>query len=464
MSVSVIIPALNEESTIASVIGIAKKHSEVDEIIVVDDHSTDDTIAIAKSAGASVLVSTRRGKGISMCEGLLVSKNEIIVFLDGDIDNYEPDIIEKLIRPLLDNTSDFVKGTFGRTAGRVTELVAKPLLSLLFPEALRFSQPLSGTISGKRKFFETISFQGDYGVDIGILLDMLQGGAQITEVNIGTITHKMKQWQQLGNMSREVAMAILKRARIRPDFTSDCAMTLNTLETAHAIFGQMGFAVKESLKDLKKMILFDLDNTIFIGRFIDKVAEKHNFQKELLDIVTVNQESFLITKLIARLLTGLNVSQILSVVEDIPLVTDTTEVISELKKRGYIVGIVSDGYEFVAQHVASKVGMDFVMANELEFSNGVATGEITIPSYSVKTDKSFCNHNFCKSNTLFYLSEKYDIPLDNIIAVGDSEYDICMVKYAGIGVAFCSHNRILNTVADKVIETKSFKPILDFAL
>ncbi|MDI6892072.1 MAG: HAD-IB family phosphatase [Actinomycetota bacterium] len=457
MNISVIIPTLNEESTIASVVETAKKFPKVDEVIVVDDHSVDDTVLRAKLAGASVLTSTKVGKGASMREGLLVSKNEIAVFLDGDIGDYEPDVVEKLVHPLLNNEADFVKSTFERVAGRVTELVAKPLLSLLFPEVLRFPQPLSGVIAGKREFLGKTKFEDDHGVDVGILLDMIQLGARITEVNIGKITHKMKQWQQLGPMSREVARVILKRAQLRPAFT------LDTLETISIVRDQMESAVKESLRDLKKMVILDLDNTLFMGRFIDKVAEKHNFQKELVEIVTTNQESFLITKLIARLLRGLNISHLLSEAEEIPMVSDAAETIAELKKRGYIIGIISDGYKFVAQHVANKTGVDFVIANELDFANGVATGEVKVPSCFAKRRKSRCNPNFCKSNAMLYVAKKYNVPLESIIAVGDSEYDICMVKYAGIGVAFCSDNKVLNMVADRTIETRSFKPILDFA-
>lgn len=458
MNISVIIPTLNEESTIAGVVELAKKTPGIEEVIVIDDRSTDATILRAKRAGASILMSTKIGKGASMRDGLLVSKNEVVVYLDGDIDSYEPDTVEKLVRPLLGDKADFVKSAFDREAGRVTALVAKPLLSLLFPEALHFSQPLSGIIAGKREFLEKVEFENDYGVDIGILLDMIQLGARIVEVNIGRVSHKMKAWHQLSPMSREVARAILKRAKIRPAFS------LDSFATTNIILDQMEFAVKESLKGLGKLAVFDLDNTIFIGRFIDKVAEKHHFKKELLDIVTTNQESFLITKLVARLLRGLNVSRLIHVIEEIPLVPDAGEVVAELRNRGYIVGIISDGYEFVAQHVANKIGVDFVIANELEFSSSVATGEVKVPSYFAKTAQSRCQHNFCKSNVMFHLSEKYGIPVENIIAVGDSEYDVCMVKFAGIGVAFCSGHQVLNMVADKIIETRSLKPILDFAL
>ncbi|MDD5063649.1 MAG: HAD-IB family phosphatase [Phycisphaerae bacterium] len=457
MNVSVIIPVLNEESTIAAVVKIAKNCSRVDEIIVVDDHSVDSSVAQAKAAGASVITSTKQGKGISMLEGLLISKNPIVVFLDSDIDSYAADVIDKMTRPIIDGRADFVKSTFEREAGRVTELVAKPLLSLLFPEADKFEQPLSGVIAGKREFFEKIKFEERYGADIGILIDMIQIGARATEVNIGFITHKTKQLHQLGKMSNEVTAAILKRAKNLPSYN------LDTLETTSFILDQMEFAVRQNLMPLNKMAIFDMDNTLLMGRFIDKVANKFNLNKALSDIITANQESFLIAKLIARLLKGLKISQLIETLDEIYLVPDAVEVIAELKSRGYIVGIVSDSYEFTAQHIRNKVGADFAIANELEFSDGVATGEIKILSYYARTDKSLCNHNFCKSNAMLHLSEKYDIPLSNMIAVGDSDYDACMVKHAGLGVAFCSNSRILNTVADKVIDSRSFESILDFA-
>lgn len=455
--VSVIIPTLNEEASITGVIGIAKKCKLVNEVIVVDDHSFDNTVSLAKQAGASVIMSTKLGKGASMLDGLLVTSNDIIVYIDADIGSYQNDLIDIMVKPIIEEGYDFVKSTFERQAGRVTELAAKPLLSLLFPQALKFSQPLSGMIAGKKSFLEKVEFENDYGADIGILLDMIQQKAKIKEVNIGVIENKMKQWQQLAPMAREVSKAILKRARLNPDFN------LDTLQTTTMILDQMDIAVKESLIGLKKMLVFDMDNTILQGRFIYQAAEKFNFRKELLEIISNNNESFLITKMIAKLLKGLNVAQLIEVADGIALVEDAIEVVTELKKRGYVVGIISDSYNFVASHIANKIGAHFSIANELEFSKSVATGEVKVLSYFLKTEQSRCNHNFCKSNALLELSNKYNIPPANIIAVGDSENDICMVKYAGIGVAFCSDNKLLNSIADKVIMEKKFTSVLEFA-
>ncbi|HYC38896.1 MAG TPA: glycosyltransferase [Chitinophagaceae bacterium] len=210
--ITVIIPALNEGKTIANVVKFCLKNERVSQIIVVDDQSTDDTCQQAAEAGASVVISARRGKGFSMKEGIVLARNEILVFLDADIDPYPESTIERLGAPLLAGTSDFVKASFSRNAGRVTEMLAKPLLSILYPELTIFNQPLGGIIAGRKTFFQQIDFQDDYGADVGILIDMFQLGARIREVNIGHIENKSKPWQELPRMCGEVATAILRKA------------------------------------------------------------------------------------------------------------------------------------------------------------------------------------------------------------------------------------------------------------
>ena len=135
--VTVIIPALNEEKTIAQVIKLINSSHLVDEILVIDDKSFDNTIKKSRLPKVRIYTSPSIGKGASMRDGMLLAKNEVIVFLDADILTYPPNIVELLAGPILDGEADFVKSCFDRQAGRVTELVAKPLLSLLFPELVK---------------------------------------------------------------------------------------------------------------------------------------------------------------------------------------------------------------------------------------------------------------------------------------------------------------------------------------
>lgn len=211
-NVTVIIPARNEEKTIQKVVKLVQKCDLVNQIIVVDNNSIDNTAKLAQAAGAYVVHCALQGKGYAMEEGLKYSINDIVVYIDADISNYSKDLIAKLSEPLRDKKADFVKSRFDRTGGRVTELVAKPMLDILFPDMYKFAQPLSGMIAGRKSFFNQIVFEKDYGVDIGILLDMIHLNARIKEVHIGTIKNVSQQWQSLEKMSREVMKAIIKRA------------------------------------------------------------------------------------------------------------------------------------------------------------------------------------------------------------------------------------------------------------
>lgn len=453
--VTVIIPALNEAETIGTVIGLARRSPMVSEIIVIDDKSHDNTVHTALEAGATVYTSTMLGKGASMREGILFAKNEILLFLDADITTYPEDIVELMTRPIADGNADFVKSVFTRQAGRVTELVAKPLLKLLFPELTRFSQPLSGMVAGKKSMMQELELENDYGVDIGMLIDIYLTGARISEVNIGYIENRMQSWEQLSNMSLEVSRAIISRGEPLQAKEGDTLKKVNTLRT------QMEYAVRENRQGFSRMVIFDMDNTLLEGSFITTASRVLDFEEELISIVTHNDTAIMRTKLIATLMKGHTVKEVIDIVDTIPIVEDALEVVTELKKRGYICGIISDSYDVVTNHIKNKLGMDFSVANELEFSRSIATGEVKIPSYFLRTKQSQCSHEYCKSNVVRQLSASYGIDISNITAIGDSDNDICMVRECGTGISFFSQNKYLNLVADHLITVRSFLPLLE---
>jgi HAD superfamily phosphoserine phosphatase-like hydrolase len=454
--ITVIIPTLNEQSTISHVVQLINRTPSVSEILVIDDKSLDETIKNAKSEKVKIYTSTKLGKGASMRDGMLLAANEIIVYVDADILTYPKNIIDLLTEPIISDKADFVKSLFDRQAGRVTELVAKPLLSLLFPELAHFSQPLSGMIAGKKSFFEKVVFENDYGVDVGLLIDMHHINARISEVNIGYIENRMQSWEQLGKMSKEVSRAILKRAELIKN------SNLEILGNISIIRDQMDFAIKESVLGLKKMIIFDMDYTILHNSFITTLSGRYNFREKLISIVTENSNPYTRTKLIAKLLKGLNIKQLLEVVDSIAITSDFENVIRVFKSEGYICGIISESYDCITNHLVNKFGLDFSIANELEFSNSVATGEVKIPSVFIKSKESNCNHDFCKANAMREIAGRYKINTKNIIAIGDSENDICMIKDCGIGISFCSSNETLNLVADKIINERSFASLVEF--
>jgi glucosyl-3-phosphoglycerate synthase len=387
---------------------------------------------------------------------MLLANNEIIIYLDADITTYPPNIIDLMTEAIISDKADFVKSFFDRQAGRVTELVAKPLLSLLFPEISHFSQPLSGMIAGKKSFFEKVNFENDYGVDVGLLIDMHHLKARISEVNIGYIENRMQSWEALGKMSKEVSSAILKRAELIKQ------SNLELLENISIIRDQMDFAIKESVLGLKKMLIFDMDNTILHNSFITTLATKFSFKEKLIAIVSENSNPYTRTKLIAKLLKGLNIKQLLDTVDGIAITHDFENIVKVFRKNGYVCGIISDSYDCITNHLVNKFELDFSIANELEFSKSIATGEVKVPSVFIKTKESNCNHDFCKSNALREVAKRYNIDIKNIIAIGDSESDICMIKDCGIGVSFCSSNETLNLVANKIMNERSFSFLTDF--
>ncbi|MDR0900057.1 MAG: glycosyltransferase [Methanobrevibacter sp.] len=211
-SVSVVIPAYNEEKTVAGVIAAANELSYVNEVVVVDDGSYDKTADEAKFAGAIVIShASNQGKGSAIKTGFKQSKGDIVAFIDADIRNLTSDKIDKIIRPILDEKTDITKTKFVRESGRVTELTAKPLLKFFFPE-ITFDQPLSGQFAGRRSFLNKIKFEKDYGVDVGIVLDADAHGINIEEVDIGEIKHDMSPLDSLHEMANEVVRTIVDRA------------------------------------------------------------------------------------------------------------------------------------------------------------------------------------------------------------------------------------------------------------
>jgi glucosyl-3-phosphoglycerate synthase len=458
--ITVIIPTLNEEENVGSVIDFAFSNKNVTEVIVIDDKSLDKTVSLAQEKGAKVITSTKLGKGASMKEGIMFAHNEIISFLDGDINPYPPQTIQLLTQPILDDEADFVKSSFNRNAGRVTELVAKPLLSIFFPDLLMYNQPLSGMIAARKSVFVEIDFRDDYGVDVGLLIDMYLRNVKMKQVQIGYIENKSKAWHALGKMSKEVAQTIILKASA----ANNSKINIEELGMVSEIRSQMEFALEDQLKNLDKLFVFDMDDTLLQGRFIDTCADAFNFKKELMAIRATENDPMLITKNIAMLLKGKNISELINVADTIPIVNGAKEIIAELKNRGYITGIISDSYDCITNHIKNKLGMDFSLGNELEFSKSITTGEVKIPSFFLHKQESLCRHVMCKTNAVLSILNKYNIARENCIAIGDSINDLCMIKEAGMGISFCSSNELMNHYADAVITEKSFDRLLELAV
>jgi glucosyl-3-phosphoglycerate synthase len=235
-TVSVVLPALDEEETIESVIDSISPLVDglVDELIVLDSGSTDDTEIRAIAAGARVVsreqalpeVPVRPGKGEALWRSLAATSGDIVVFVDSDLIDPHPMFVPWLIAPLL--TCDgvhLVKSFYRRPlgpgatgGGRVTELVARPLLAALRPELGCMLQPLGGEYAASRELLTSLPFAPGYGVEIGLLVDTFDrlGLDAIAQVNLGVRAHRNRPLPELGAMSRQVIATLLSRCGI-PD-------------------------------------------------------------------------------------------------------------------------------------------------------------------------------------------------------------------------------------------------------
>jgi glucosyl-3-phosphoglycerate synthase len=230
LSVSVCLPARDEAGTVGAVVAAVVElaggpYPLVDEVVVTDDGSVDGTGALAAAAGALVV---RRdgpaGKGAAMAEAARAATGDIVVFLDADVRNFGPHFVTGLIGPLLvDDAVVLVKGAYRRPGdggpaegGRVTELLAKPLLRRLFPELAFVRQPLAGEVAVRRPVLDGLVLEPGYGVEIGMLLDVAAryGPAAIAQVDLGERVHRNRPLAQLAGQADEVLAAVLARTRI----------------------------------------------------------------------------------------------------------------------------------------------------------------------------------------------------------------------------------------------------------
>ena len=233
--VSVCLPARNEQETVGPIVEVLRTELVervplVDEIIVIDDHSTDRTADVAAAAGAKVCQAEEllpeygdgHGKGEAMWKSLFVAEGDLVVWCDADVRNFGREYVVGLLGPLLTNPDvAFVKGFYdrplgegGNGGGRVTELVARPVLAVLFPELAPIVQPLAGEYAGRRDVLEQLPFVQGYGVDIGLLIDIGEryGAGAITQVDLGVRLHRNRPLHELSPQAMSVLQTALRRA------------------------------------------------------------------------------------------------------------------------------------------------------------------------------------------------------------------------------------------------------------
>jgi glucosyl-3-phosphoglycerate synthase len=238
-TVSVVLPARDEARTVGGVVAAVLPLVDiglVDELVVLDDSSRDDTAEVAAEAGAQVVsladvlpaYGSRTGKGNALWKGIAATDGDLIVYLDADLLGVTPSWVTGLLWPLLTEPEiAYVKASYARPlafpdapvqsgGGRVTELTARPLLDLLWPQLAGIAQPLGGEYAGRRSLLETLQFDAGYAVELGLLVDILSevGLDGLAQVDLGVRRHRHQSTEALGRMAAAVTAAALQRAGV----------------------------------------------------------------------------------------------------------------------------------------------------------------------------------------------------------------------------------------------------------
>jgi len=288
LTISLAMPALNEEETVANVIltlksALMEKVQLLDEIVLMDSNSTDTTREIAESLGIPVVIhqqilpqhGVRSGKGEALWKSLIVTRGDIILWIDTDIVNIHPRFVYGLLGPLLTTPRvRFVKGFYRRPikvgnkvqaggGGRVTELTARPLINLFYPELSGIIQPLSGEYGGRRSALEQLPFFSGYGVEIGLLIDFFEkfGLSAIAQVDLEERIHHNQPLESLSKMSFAIIQAVI-----------------------HKLEGRYGRGILEEVNRTMKLIRYEP------GRFFLDVEEIAELERPpMIELVEYNE-------------------------------------------------------------------------------------------------------------------------------------------------------------------------------
>jgi glucosyl-3-phosphoglycerate synthase len=330
-----------------------------------------------------------------------------------------------MVELLINNSADFVKGKFHRAAGRVAALTAKPLLKTFFPELFEFEQPLGGIIAAKRVFLKKIRFENDYGVDIGVLIDVYQLGARVKEVAIGYFDHDHQSLESISKMSYQIVRTILERAakcrKLHPTHIGESC-------EIERVAGVQYCSLLQKIQQEKPLVLFDMDGILLDVSFVEYLAHYVGRRSELKGLLGNQQlDPVYRTEMMAKVLAGVPKYKFENIAKVIPLKPQAQETVIALRQRGFQVGVITDSYFFASEIVRKRVFADFAVAHLLQFKKGLATGEIIISPF-MKLEEGCKDHRLCKSNFLHHLKTSSDPSALKISSIGNGENDICLFR------------------------------------
>ncbi len=419
-----VVPSYNENPLFIHVLNELLKVPYLDELIFVDDGSTDDTINSVKQFQTDPRfiyhrLEKNRGKGKALLAGVKRAKNEVVLFLDADLGNITSQKIYKIVEPVLKDEVDMSRGSFSRKRGRVTEFAVKPMMEILFP-SIYFNQPISGQICAKKSFLQTAEFSDRYGVDIGLLFDAIESGQRIVEVDIGHLVNRANSAETVKEMSRQVLETMISRAGL--------------------------------IRHKYKLVIFTLDNTLLRLPSLSKLLIKLGIHNDIVN----NHELYISEKISgdeylkknALLFRDIEVSKVRELTRDLQLIRYAREVARALIKRKYRIGIITSNFSPIAEAVAKQIGAHYVNSVILETKQGKFTGAISRKSQ--KWLKRNLTESFLSAFDTAIKSQK--VKASETIFVAGNNKILPIFSRCGLSIAYRPTVPELRESADKTIQ------------
>ena len=212
---------------------------------------------------------------------------------------------------------------------------------------------------------------------------------------------------------------------------------------------------------MSRLAAFDMDGTLIQGRIVFALAGMFGLTDKVKAIQSGAKAGYEQTRAIASLFAGLTKKDLKAAIESIPLTKNCERTVAALRDRNYKIGIISDSYTEVVSSIAERLQLDFIAANELEMESDRITGKVKMP---LGWDRigCFCKISVCKRYHLEKFARQFEIPIENTLAVGDTKSDICMIKRAGVGVAFMPKDKEIAKASQKIVQDSDLLRILEF--
>lgn len=419
---TIVIPAYNEEKTVRRVVKVALKTANVTEVIVVNDGSTDKTRQNIADLPIKIIDHPKNlGYTKAMHHGIKVAKGPVVAVIDADWKNVTTQAIEKIISPVVEDKADLVKASFNMARGRVTEFAVKPMMRILFPD-FEMNQPISGQFAGRKSFLVDVTADNSWGIAIGILIEAINAGHRVMEVEIGELVHKARTTEEKALMAKEVLETMIKKAGLIQHkyklvlFTIDGAILKKT--TLKRIYTDLG--IYSQITKLQKQ---SADGEISFKRYIEASA---------------------------MLFKGISVEKVENTVLKYPVQDYSEDVIRALLRRKYKVSLVSMNFAPIVKSISKKIGIGEVDCIGLEQKNGILTGKVA--GSSVHKWLS-CDRSEAFKKAFVRVTHKSQVKPSEVVMVANSSGWRVILEKTGLSIAYRPETKEVKELVDKTIST-----------